>query len=401
MTGDVTRGAPLAPRLLATEADARDAAARLGRAARLAFDLESNGLFAYRAIVCTVQLASDDEIAVLDALATPVTALGALLASPSTVKIVHDVSFDARVLAEAGVRLANVRDTSIAARMLGRTATGLASLLASELGITLDKRMQHHDWTQRPIDASALAYLAGDVLHLPALCDKLFAEVDDRGIAEAVDEETRYRLGQAAASVEEVDPRPPYVRLKGIDKVPEEELPILKRLADAREKKARELDVPPYKVLGPDVLFAIARARPRGEGELARIPGASSGRRARSLASELLRAVREGLAEGGRIPEEEKLMIRPPRPPQAEVKARRAREQRLTAWRKATAKARGVDEQVVLPGHCLQDLASLDPKGLEGVATIPGIGAFRLARDGDALLAALQGDGPTGGDAAS
>ncbi len=388
-------------RLLATQADVRAAAERLGRAPRIAFDLESNGLFAYRAVVCAVQLASDDEIAVVDTLATPVTGIGELLASPATGKIVHDVSFDARVLAEAGVRLANVQDTSIAARMLGRTATGLASLLASELGITLDKKMQHHDWTQRPIDRAGLAYLAGDVIHLPALCDRLWAEVEARGISEAVDEETRYRLRQAITSAESAgdDVRPPYVRLKGIDKVDPMELPILKRLADARERKARELDVPPYKVLGPDLLFAIARTRPTTESELAKIPGAASGRRARSLALELLRAVKDGLAEEGRIPEEERLFVHPPRLPQAQQKARRAREQRLTAWRRAQAKAREVDEQVVLPGHCLQDLASLETATELAIASVPGIGAFRLARDGEALLATLRDDAPDAGDA--
>lgn len=395
--------------LLATAHEVRAAALRLGRAPRIAFDLESNGLFAYRAIVCAVQLASEDEVAVVDTLATSVTGIGDLLASPDTIKIVHDVSFDARVLAEAGVRLANVRDTSIAARMLGRSATGLASLLASELGITIDKKMQHHDWTRRPIDRAGLAYLAGDVIHLPALCDRLWAEVDERGIAEAVDEETRYRLRQAAASAETAgdDARPPYVRLKGIDKVDPLELPILKRLADVRERKARELDVPPYKVLGPDLLFAIARKRPQTESELSKIPGAASGHRARSLGGEILRAVRDGLADEGRIPEEDRLLIHPPRLPQAQQKARRAREQRLTAWRRAQAKAREVDEQVVLPGHCLQDLASLDEPTELAVAGVPGIGDFRIARDGEALLAVLRSDASeaafahAGGDASS
>ncbi len=379
------------PKLLTKAHEVEAAAERLSRAPRIAFDLESNGLFAYRARVCIVQLATADEIVVVDTLATPVSGLARLLSSPETEKIVHDVSFDARVLAEEGVTLANVRDTSIAARMLGRTATGLASLLGSELGVAIDKKMQHHDWSERPIRRDALAYLAGDVVHLAELCDVLFAEVEARGIEDAVDEETRYRLGQAARSVDEEDPRPPYVRMKGVDRAPAAELPILRRLAEVREKKARELDVPPYKVLGPDVLFAIAKARPRTEEELAAIKGALSGRRARSLASDVLRAVREGLADDGVIPEADRRMIDPPRPPQSVIKARRAREQRLTAWRRAQAKAREVDEQVVLPGHCLQDLASIEEPSAEAIAKVPGLGAFRIAKDGAALLEALRG----------
>src|SRR6185295_12974767 len=134
-----------------------------------------------KARLCVVQLAARRSVVIIDALVTPLAPLAALLSSETTVKVLHDVSFDARLLAENDLTLRNVIDTSVAARMLGRTATGLGSLLASELGIDLDKRMQHHDWAARPLDRKALAYLGGDVIHLGALADKLFSEVEARG----------------------------------------------------------------------------------------------------------------------------------------------------------------------------------------------------------------------------
>jgi len=78
-----------------------------------------------------------------------------------------------------------------------------------------------------------------------------------------------------------------------------------------------------------------------------------------------------------------------PRIPGAALRARRAREQRLTKWRKEEAKLRSVDEQVILPGHCLQGLADLEDPTLEAIAQVPGIGAFRAERDGPALVAVL------------
>jgi ribonuclease D len=376
--------------LVTREAELRRAATRLGERGRVAIDIESNGLFAYRAKLCVVQLAAKGEVFVADPLAVPMDGLRALLASDDVAKVVHDVAFDARILAEEGIHLANVQDTSLAARMLGRTATGLASLLASELGVPLDKKMQHHDWAARPLDRRAIAYLAGDVIHLEALADKLFSEVDGRGIRAEVDEETRYRLAQARESVDAADPRPPWVRLKGADRAPAEDLPILRRVAELRESRARELDVPPYKVLAPDVLFAIARAKPRTMEDLTRIRGATQGR-GRALARDVLEAV----ADPGDVPDDERAMLVRPRLPSGLAKLRRAREQRLTKWRKDEAKKRGVDEQVVLPGHCLQDLADVPEATLEAVAAVPGIGAFRVERDGAALVAALaaQKDG--------
>jgi ribonuclease D len=384
--------------LVTSEGDLRAAVDRLSQTAkvggRLAVDIESNGLFKYKATLCTMQLATRDEIVIVDTITTPLGPLAQLLGPDGPQKIVHDVAFDARILAEANIVLANVLDTSVAARMLGRTATGLASLLGSELGIKLDKKLQHHDWTERPLRAEHLCYLADDVVHLEALAGELCAAMgraQDRAqeIAEAVEEETRYRLSQAIAAAGSVDKRPVYLRLKGIDRVPAQELAILRRLAEVREAKARSLDVPPYKVLGPDVLFAIARARPKTLEQLARIKGASAGPRARSLGPAILEAVAAGLADGA-IPDAERMMLERPRPPQAFIKARKAREARLTSWRRSEANKRGVDEQVVLPGHCLQDLADLDDgASLDAVAAVPGIGAFRVARDGPALVAVL------------
>ncbi len=361
--------------------------------ARLSVDLESNGLFKYKATLCTLQIGNLHEVVVVDAIAAPLGPLVDLLGSRGPRKIVHDVSFDARILAEGGVVLGNVLDTSIAARMLGRTATGLASLLESELGIKVDKRLQHHDWTERPIKGEQLHYLVEDVAHLEALADKLWSEVEEparavHAVGEAIEEETRYRIAQAVAAIETVDPRPPYLRLKGIDRVPEGELPVLRRLADIREARAKSLDVPPYKVIGPDVLFMIARARPRTVDAMLNVKGVSGGR-ARSLAAPFVEAVALGI-EDGAIPEEERAMLSRPRIPPAIVKARRMRESLLTSWRRRTAKERGVDEQVVLPGHCLQDLADLDEASLETIAAVPGIGIFRVERDGEAIAIVLS-----------
>jgi len=385
MTAD-TRENPL---LITREDELDRVARRLAKSPRVAFDLESNGMHAYRAEACVIQLECEGEVILIDGLATSLLPLGDLLSSPDTEKIVHDVAFDARILAEAGVKLANARDTSLAARMLSMPATGLASLLESELGVKIDKKMQQHDWGERPLTPAMLTYLAGDVIHLSELADRLFARVAERGIAAEVEEETRYRLAQAIAGAGVEDPRPAYVRLKGIVRVPENELPILRHLANIRDFSARELNVPPYKVLGPDVLFEIARAKPETLDELGRIRGAMGGRRARAIANDMLDAVAAGI-EDGAIPDEERVWFDKVKIPGAVLRARRAREQRLTRWRKEEAKKRGVDEQVVMPGHCLQDLADVSEPSLEAIAQVPGIGSFRVERDGAGLLAALS-----------
>ena len=193
-----------APRIITSEAELTACATELGASSRVAFDLESNGLFVHRARTCTLQVAADGVIVIVDALATSIAPLGFLLGENGPIKIVHDVSFDARMLAESGVFLGNVHDTSIAARMLGRTATGLASLMASELGLTMDKTLQHHDWSLRPIDEKQLGYLALDVAHLDALEQKLWSEAQAKGIDQEVARFTRH--GSRDVGVDQVIP---------------------------------------------------------------------------------------------------------------------------------------------------------------------------------------------------
>ena len=395
-------------RVATTAADVTTVARALAGTARMAFDLESNGLFAYRACVCTLQLGSAangttaalpppapyqlEEVMIIDALQAPLAPLSELLSDRGPVKVVHDVAFDARMLAEVGISLGNCHDTAIAARMLGKTATGLGSLLASELGVTVDKSMQQHDWSRRPFDDRALGYLALDVAHLEALDDVIWAAVRAAGIEDEVLEETRYRLGTAISAAKTPDLRPAWVRIKGIDRLGQAELAILRRVAELREKEAARLDVAPYKVIGNEVLIAIAKARPRTLDELRKVRGAMQGPRAHGMAKEMLSAAVAGITDGT-VPEVERVWLDKPRVPPMVAKARRQRESRIMAWRKSEAATRGVDEQAVLPGHCVKVLGDADTTTLDDVARVPGIGEFRARRYGEAILKALT-EGP-------
>src|SRR5262249_7998487 len=146
------------------------------------------------------------------------------------------------------------------------------------LGVTIDKEMQQHDWGRRPIDPTALKYLVGDVAHLEALDDVLWGEGTARGIEQEVLEETSYRLACAAQAAKSPDARPADLRLKGGDRTSGVERAVLRCVAALREKIAAALDVPPHRALPNEVLFVIARHRPRTPAELLRIRGVNPAR---------------------------------------------------------------------------------------------------------------------------
>jgi ribonuclease D len=388
--------APADVTLVATPADLARVAGRAARAPRVAVDAEANGLFAFRPSLCTLQLAWPEgehtAVAVVDTLAVAAAPLGPLLGPDGPIKVLHDLTFDARLLADAGAPLARVRDTSVAARLLGFTATGLASLLASELGVHVGKELQQHDWGRRPLAAEHVAYLAGDVRHLLALDAHLERRAGALDLGPEIDEECAHKLGAALGPPR--DGRPAYVRIKGAAALDPAGRAVLRRLVEARDEVSRAADLPPFKVVSSEVLLELARRRPGTPETLAAVRGALAGRAGRH-AEAWLAAVAAGVRDGD-VPGEDRAHFAPPRPDRELAARRRAREAALSAWRRAEAALRGVDEQAVLPGHCAQDLVDAlldndqrpDPAALaEAIARIPGLGVRRLARYREAFVA--------------
>jgi ribonuclease D len=382
----------------------------IARAHVLPIDVESNGLHAYRASLCTLQIGVVEgegavtEVHVVDPIVASsskeaggasiddvLAPLREVLCATGPRKILHDLAFDARILSKHGLPLGNVFDTSLAARFLGTTSTSLAAIVQARLGVALSKELQQHDWGKRPLDASSLPYLAADVAHLPAIARALEDEISSKGIAPELEAETAWRLSTAIAARDDDDPRPPWARIKGMQELDPLALATLRRLADVRETAARKWNVPPFKVLGNETLITLAKKRPKGAQEIRAVRGLDRGRGA-ALVGELFSAIQRGARDGDIPADERASFVTPaPQPPREQIEARRAREHRLTAWRRAEAKRRGVDEQVVLPGHCLQELADRAPATAEELATIGGIGRVRVERDTDAILSALRG----------
>jgi ribonuclease D len=374
---------------------------RLGASDRIALDVEGDGMYRYRARLCVLQLAVRDsagapDVVIIDALALgDLGPLATLLGSDGPVKIVHDAAFDARMLREAGVPLGRVLDTSVLARLLGEPASGLSALCEKYLGVALSKRMRDHDWGQRPLGPEARRYLADDVRYLHPLADVLVGRAAELGILEEVAEECAYVLARAAEPPRVVAP---WIRVKGALERPTEERLRLRALANAREDLARRRDVPPGRLLSGESLLALARRPPRDAHDLGRVLRGSASRddelRDALLAAlaEAERSISGGDADGalGRSRDVPAAELPPPGPLPAERAAMRAREKALLAWRRARADERGVDLQVVLPGHCVADLVARDPQNLEQLAGIPGLGAVRIARDGASLLELLR-----------
>src|SRR4029450_13860206 len=151
------------------------------RGGAVAVDTETMGLDPIRDRLCGVQVAPGDrapDVVQIPAGASAAPNLTKLLADGTILKIFHFARFDLGVLQRRlGVMPSPVYCTKIASR-IARTYTdkhGLKDLVRDVLGVDLSKQQQLSDWGPEALTDAQLAYAASDVLHLPALKEKLDA----------------------------------------------------------------------------------------------------------------------------------------------------------------------------------------------------------------------------------
>ncbi len=101
-----------------------------------------------------------------------------------------------------------------------------------------------------------------------------------------------------------------------------------------------------------------------------------------------------GRASGPEAPRQKKWGRGPPGggagpPPPPPPPAGAALFERLRAWRAAEAKLQSVPPYVIFHDSVLRDIASLNPRDAAALGTIKGVGASKLERYGDKVLAQL------------
>lgn len=353
---------------------------RLRKARRIAVDLESNSLYAYRDTVCLVQLSTEHEDVILDPLAgLPLDGLGTLLADPRIEKVFHASEYDLILLKrEHGWDAVNLFDTMWAARILGYERMGLAWFLQEHFGFEQRKRFQKTNWQKRPLSGGQLAYAQADTHFLLPLRDRLEDELRGRGLLD----EAREIFAEAAfvrVPARDFDPEG-YWSLRGARDLPPRGLAILKELFRFRDEEARRRNAPPFKVLSNQVLVSLARTEPRTLAAMEAAPGMAP-----SMVARWGRQLLAAIAAGKKAPHPER-----PRPERRVTQDVFERYDKLLQWRKSRAQARGVESDVILPRETLWDLARHRPDSLDALAQLTLMGPIRFERYARDILDQLK-----------
>lgn len=222
----------------------------------LAVDTEADSLHSYPEKLCLVQLATHADTKLVDPLAgfdlQPLWH-----AARSKELILHGADYDLRLLFRTfQFKPKRIFDTMLAARLLGRTQFGLASLVSDLLGVTLEKGSQKANWGLRPLSARMTAYALDDARYLAPLADKLRAQLADCGRQEWHAQLCRELVDEATQTRDNVDPE--AWRIKGASRLSPRGLAVVRELWRWREREAVARNRPPFFVLAHDTLIAIA-----------------------------------------------------------------------------------------------------------------------------------------------
>ena len=231
----------------------------------LAIDTEFLREKTYYAKLCLIQLATDDETAIVDPFAVDdLKVLAPVLRNENVMKLFHAGNQDLEILLrEVGVLPHPLFDTQVAAALLGHT---------QQIGVTLKKIDSFTDWSRRPLSDSQLEYAADDVVYLPRMYERMRAQLVELGRLSWLDRDFEDLADPARYAANE---RERYKRLKRVSQLSRRQLSAAREVAAWRELEAQRRDVPRKWVVTDEQIVEACKREPRSIDDLFMVRGLS------------------------------------------------------------------------------------------------------------------------------
>ncbi len=247
--------------------------ARAHASSVLAIDTEFLREKTYYAKLCLLQLATDDEVVIVDPFAVKdLKVLAPLLEDEGVTKVLHAGGQDLEILwHEVGAMPKPLFDTQVAAALLGHTQQiGYGALVSAECGVQLKKTDSFTDWSRRPLSDSQITYAADDVVYLPRMYQQMKKALEDQGRLHWLDPEFAEMADPARF---ESDERERYRRLKRVGQLSRRQLAAAREVAAWRELTAQRRDVPRKWVITDEQIVEACKREARTIDDLFMVRG--------------------------------------------------------------------------------------------------------------------------------
>ena len=223
----------------------------------LGFDTEFVSEDTYRPQLYLIQVATAEQLAVIDPLAVEdVTCFWELLVNGGHETIVHAGREELRFCLHAtGRRPAQWFDIQMAAGFIGLEYPAAYSTLISKLlNKTLPKGETRTNWRRRPLSEKQLDYALQDVLYLKDIRDLLHKQLEALGRLDWLRGESQAWQEQ----IEQSEAQEQWRRVSGITNLSSQQLNIAREIWRWRDAEARRRNRPPKRVLRDDLLVELA-----------------------------------------------------------------------------------------------------------------------------------------------
>lgn len=224
----------------------------------------------YYSKLCLLQVACDDEEAIIDPLSkVDLSPFFEILQDENIVKVFHAGRQDIEIFYNlTGKTPRNVFDTQIAAMACGFTdSIGYGNLVQEILHINLDKSNRLTDWSIRPLDEEQLKYAICDVTYLRDCYKYLNDYMQKNNRCDWVKDETDSLCDEHCY---QIDPEEAWHRIKH-NVYTQRFLSALKYLAAWREVRAQKYNTPRSNILKDDALVNIASIHPKSVDDLKKV----------------------------------------------------------------------------------------------------------------------------------
>ncbi|MGE0686388.1 MAG: ribonuclease D [Dehalococcoidia bacterium] len=265
----------------------------ISRSPIVGFDTEFVGESTYQPQLCLIQIATADQIFVIDPLSrVNLHDFWQALTDPSR----EVVALAARqellfCLRFAGRLPGTVFDPQLAAGLVGFSyPLSHTNLVQRALNTRVEGGESYTDWRKRPLTGKQLGYAADDVRYLLRLRQMLLDRAAEMGRVEWL----RSECEKSAQRVAESESEDRWWRVSGASGVDRRGLAVLREVWKWRDDTARESDVPPRRVLGDDLLMAVVKRKPKSVPDLFALRGFDRPN-LRKGGDEIVEAVKRGL----------------------------------------------------------------------------------------------------------
>ena len=351
---------------------------------RIAVDLEADSMFHFKERVCLVQIATKEMTLVIDTVRIDdLTCLKPLFINPSIEKIFHGSDYDVRSLyRDFQIPIHNLFDTELASRFLGMKETGLGAVLSNHFSVTLDKKFQKKDWSQRPLPQDMIEYGARDVIYLLPLAKLLQQALKNMGRLSWVLEECEHQSRVRPPVVD--DSEPLFLKVRGAGRLDRKSLGILEALLKYRLEKASQMNRPPFKVLNNRLLLELAVKRP-GTMEMLTQDKLLSPRQISMYGKGIVHGIRHGLG----ISKDDLPVYPQKRPPRLKPNVTK-RIEKIKTWRDQVADRLCLDGSLILNKALITDIAVKYPKTMSDLDKIGGLKNWQKKEFGAEIIHALS-----------